>query len=475
MTAHLTAAVRMYRFNELGDCFLITFAKGEHTSRMLIDCGSFRNDGKAVTRMTEIVDDIVKHAGGKGLDVVVGTHQHNDHLSGFVHCEDAFKKVRIKEVWLSWLDSPHDRLAQTIGKEHHNFAQALHRARDQLSAVAGGKENRSLGALDDIMGFYGFAAAKGVPQLPAEAVRKLKKLGQGEPQYLRPGTILEMPGMPKDSVRIYVLGPPRKREQLRDVKPGEGESYDHALAARSMSATRFFQAIAGHAQEASSEEEQYPFNSRFKRPAKGERSKSLREVIEHYDVPADKWRRVDDAWLDQGEALALFLDSYTNNSSLVLAIELVASKKVLLFAADAQTGNWQSWFKAKWPDRNVKLDDLLARTVLYKVGHHGSHNATLKDALEKMTRPDLVALIPVHKKDPNIAPKKDSKKKPWKMPAKKLLGKLIEKTSNRVLQMDGVQAPNCDPAKGVAQKSWASIGITPTQTDLFFEVVIDDK
>ena len=41
--------------------------------------------------------------------------------------------------------------------------------------------------------------------------------------------------------------------------------------------------------------------------------------------------------------LALQLDSDTNNTSLVLAIELIASGRVLLFPGDAQVGNWLSW------------------------------------------------------------------------------------------------------------------------------------
>ena len=88
------------------------------------------------------------------------------------------------------------------------------------------------------------------------------------------------------------------------------------------------------------------------------------------------WRTIDDDWLETAGALALYLDEYTNNSSLVLAIELVESGKVLLFAADAQTGNWASWKDVKWEEPEVKTDDLLARTVFYKVGHHASHNAT---------------------------------------------------------------------------------------------------
>lgn len=62
-----------------------------------------------------------------------------------------------------------------------------------------------------------------------------------------------------------------------------------------------------------------------------------------------------------------------------MAFELGKGGKVLLFAADAQRGNWASWSKKSWKDGDqiVTAKDLLARTVLYKVGHHGSHNATL--------------------------------------------------------------------------------------------------
>jgi hypothetical protein len=50
----------------------------------------------------------------------------------------------------------------------------------------------------------------------------------------------------------------------------------------------------------------------------------------------------------------------------------------------------------------VNAEELLNRTVLYKVSHHGSHNATLKDqGLEMMTHPDLVAMIPEQEKSYN--------------------------------------------------------------------------
>jgi hypothetical protein len=50
----------------------------------------------------------------------------------------------------------------------------------------------------------------------------------------------------------------------------------------------------------------------------------------------------------------------------------------------------------------VTAEDLLKNTVLYKVSHHGSHNATVKDkGLELMTHPDLVAMIPEKEKSYN--------------------------------------------------------------------------
>ena len=100
---------------------------------------------------------------------------------------------------------------------------------------------------------------------------------------------------------------------------------------------------------------------------------------------------------------------------------------MLLFAADAQVGNWLSWHEVSWPGASkVTAKDLLARTVLYKVGHHGSHNATLKDlGLELMTSGDLQALIPVDRKM--------AAKKHWDMPYPPLWKRLKEKTRGRVV------------------------------------------
>jgi hypothetical protein len=327
-----------------------------------------------------------------------------------------------------------------------------------------------LEVLNDILGFYGASAAGTPPEIPAKGIKILKTLGKKKPLYLRPGRILEMPGLPPGTVRVHVLGPPRKEnvEQKDDPlfrkDPREGESYDHALASASLQAARLHDAAQGGKGRAARAEEHYPFNNEYKRRID---SRPLKSIARRYRAEADAWRTIDGDWMQPAEALALYLDTFTNNSSLVLAIELVESGKVLLFAADAQTGNWLSWQAVKWENPAVKTDDLLARTVFYKVGHHASHNATLVEAFEKMVHPDLVALIPVHKQDPNI-----KKQNGWKMPARNLFRRLKEKTLCRVLQMDNVNPPECNPTKASVKAAWKKVGIKPKVTDLAIEIEI---
>jgi hypothetical protein len=149
------------------------------------------------------------------------------------------------------------------------------------------------------------------------------------------------------------------------------------------------------------------------------------------DEKDQSWRRIDGDWLDASTGMALQLDSATNNTSLVLAIEFIESREVLLFVADAQVGNWLSWQDLKWDvgGATVTGPDLLKRTILYKVGHHGSHNATLQEkGLELMTGLQY-ALIPV---DHEMALKKR-----WgKMPLDEIEKRLNEMTKGAVLRVD---------------------------------------
>jgi len=75
-------------------------------------------------------------------------------------------------------------------------------------------------------------------------------------------------------------------------------------------------------------------------------------------------------------ATAVSLDKAVNGTSLMLVFEYRGA--YLLFPGDAQWGTWNAAMGTP------AARDLLARTTFYKVGHHGSHNATPVRFLEEV-------------------------------------------------------------------------------------------
>jgi hypothetical protein len=105
-------------------------------------------------------------------------------------------------------------------------------------------------------------------------------------------------------------------------------------------------------------------------------------------------------------------------------------------------------FKVPGRETPLPAHDLLARTVFYKVGHHCSHNATLREGgLELMTREDLVAFIPLDKAT--------AKKQKWDMPAGPLFTRLVEKAGGRVVISDVKERLTAEAA---------AAGVTATDT-----------
>jgi len=144
-----------------------------------------------------------------------------------------------------------------------------------------------------------------------------------------------------------------------------------------------------------------------------------------------------------------------NNTSLALAFEL-PDGRTLIFPGDAQIGNWLSWdnLKFKTPaGEPVTAKDLLHRAVFYKVGHHGSHNATRKvGGLEEMTGGELVAMIPTDEK----FALKQSPPHGWKMPFTKLYAALKTHTRFRILRADRGEEELAPPDGDVSSALWDS-------------------
>jgi beta-lactamase superfamily II metal-dependent hydrolase len=446
--------VRMYRHG-LGDCFLVTFPrKNRDPFHILIDCGALHRDKQFMTGIVEHIRDTVragKTTGKARLDVVVATHEHKDHVSGFNQARDVFNKdFDFGAVWLAWtenLTKPEiKRLKEAKAKAIAKLQAAL---TSPLGAAAG------LQGIDALLGFSDDDDTTGTGKV-ADALEYLKLRGKeaGDLRYCEPGEDpFELDGVP--GVLVYVLAPSpdpgfmkvsevTKQMQKDDIVYHLTATGDAGMDALGAAISTFTGAPGGN------QARYLPFSDEHRIPRKTPDGsgpnpyfQSIEKFVsETYDDPRQTWQQIEEDWLTAFGQLALDLDNDTNNTSLVLAFELVETGEVLLFVGDAQIGNWKSWanveFKVPGRDTPRPAHDLLSHTVFYKVGHHCSHNATLKKGgLELMNSDDLVAFIPL---DQETASKQGVKG--WEMPAPPLFNALKKKTGNRVAISDVKEALN---------------------------------
>jgi len=314
----------------------------------------------------------------------------------------------------------------------------------------------------------------------------LKDLAEAGVKYLRPDrAVMRVPNTL--NARAFVLGPPRDPDLLEDLDPKRSEEFHTAVSSASPDgyfATAARAASAGERSEA-------PFARRYAvewpaasqavfgdddHPFFSRRYGSGNETPSNDGSASDNapWRRIDRDWLYSAEQFALDMNNATNNSSLVLAFELGRGGKVLLFAADAQRGNWISWSKQIWKDgdASVTARDLFRRTVVYKVGHHGSHNATLNGRstddypnLSWMAEGDhareFVAMITAVRAWAET-------QKGWDHPLKAIKDALTRKASGRVFQTDTSVPTMSMPTEGSAI-DWSSFQKRTRDNRLYFD------
>ena len=431
--------VRTYRHG-LGDCHLVTFRRPNGVPfHLLIDFGVVNRTKNPEKVMTPVARDIARESGGV-LDLVIATHQHTDHLSGFrqAAAELAPPKLTMKRLWLAWTEDPGNDLGKQIQDELVKKLAAVRLAARELAGADSPAAARIQGTLD----FFSPGVAGEDTQEILDALQARDGI---EVDYHEPGDVLELPGVP--NVRVYVLGPPSDPAALKVTNPRKTKKEGYELAA---DASGFVDALdlAGDGSDA---ERSQPFAAHHRRPEAAMASDDFFQ--RHYlgegaaDAAEFERRRIDTSWLEAAEQLALALGDYTNNTSLALAFELVDTGEVLLFPGDAQIGSWNTWPKLEWTItehgtvRTVRIGDLLKRTVFYKASHHASHNGTLSGraenafGLEQMTHRDLVCVVPVDVKM--------SKAMNWDrtLPWQPLLTRLGEVTRGRLILTDRATDP----------------------------------
>ena len=342
--------VRMYRTG-FGDCFLITLGNGASARHVLIDFGAHARG--EIGTMGAIMDDI-EQVTGKELLLLVATHQHRDHISGFGQFAARFADFKIGEVWLPWMDNPDDAAAAALNEKQNALYSTLE---NHLRLGLGAKESdpRFAAALDALSNLTGNELAKSELQ---------RGFGTGaKVRYLRAGDERSSVGA-LAGFSAGILGPPADRQALGRMNPPADQRF-LAAPGDTSAAVRPFSKL-----------EIRPRSCDYKAIVKDGQPVApdayLDALHEAAEVPADR--------------LALYLDSNRNNTSLVILFRYKG--KALLFPGDAQWGNWQSWIGT------ARAKQLLGEVDFFKVAHHGSENATPVDVVKALRDAGLFAMVP---------------------------------------------------------------------------------
>jgi beta-lactamase superfamily II metal-dependent hydrolase len=332
--------VRMYDVG-FGDAFLLRFPDKQRTRKVLIDCGSIKKGSAPISAVARGLVAAAREDEPDGqprIDVVIATHRHRDHVSGFSNA--MWRKVDVGEVWMPWTEHPSDPKAKEVRDIQSSLAVALTASLRAAGEVKFQRvaENALSNATAMETLHRGFLHPEKVRRrfLPEDAEQR----------------IVESEALP--GLLVHVMGPARDSDVIRDMNPPAGSSYlrlRHSLDS------------SGDAPEAF-RPEWWLASDRF--------SEEYRFLATLVPRPDRKRMRVPGQEFERGVAIAL--DYAVNGTSLMLAFE--TGRAILIFPGDAQWGTWNRAIND--PEWNA----LLKRTSFYKVGHHGSHNATPRKFVE---------------------------------------------------------------------------------------------
>ena len=323
-------SIRMYNVG-FGDCFLVRVAGDGAERKILFDCGSHPS-GPGPWPIADVARSIVDELGAHGtprLDVIVATHRHADHISGFD--PGIWSRVEVGEVWLPWVEDRDDPQAQRIRAAQQHLAAAL---------MANVKATRSNAATLELLANATSNDAASQLLLSGFAgnpIRRYLPVAGGPDTFASP----VLPG-----ISVHVLGPSRDPAVIRDINPPNSQSYLASL---------------GLDLPAGEDGRLLPFAG-------------LGTQLDPAKLPKELAAVADAAGFDQFD-LAVALEDAINGTSLMLVLEVGAN--VLLFPGDAQWGTWQVAMA------NRDWVNLLRRLTFLKVGHHGSHNATPVEFVDK--------------------------------------------------------------------------------------------
>lgn len=349
--------IRMYNVG-FGDCFLLFVPTSAGERTLLLDCGKHMSSktGRSVSDAARDIVATVSRDGRARLDVVVATHRHYDHISGYAL--NLWNDVEVGEVWMPWTEEVGNPAADAIRHSQNRIAMALAQRFASADTPVGALALNSLSNKDAEKRLRtGFAGQPRRRYLPSD--------GEGAQMF----TTDALPG-----VRVHVLGPSHDRDVIALMDPPAGMYFPD-------DPVKPGEAAAPATPEDTTVAVAFPHlfgpQYRWDGASFGARYATL---AEHTDAAALDGRSTVDML-----AAAAGLEDAINGTSLVFALEF--GDDCVLFAGDAEWGTW-----SKILDDPVRRQ-LLARTCAYKVSHHGSYNGTPKPFVDDVLPADALSLV----------------------------------------------------------------------------------
>jgi beta-lactamase superfamily II metal-dependent hydrolase len=415
--------VRMYRVG-FGDFFLLTVPAPAGAQHILIDCGVHAGN---IESMDDCVKDLMTTTGGK-FALVVATHKHADHLSGFATHYTAFAQCEVGAVWITNRLDPKD--PDTV-KFQDQITSLATRLALQLAARTDHEGQQALDKVNNALGVDGGGNAKAL-QLLTEGFKNKPPV-----YYYEAGDNPTLPASLKGVLTVKVLGPPPKSS--KGAYAASDNRTEQYLAAASEDEPTIsgdlnpFEKWVGSADD-------YP-PSVFC-------AYQNKEQIENKQpgTPGEFEKRLNEAQPDALAATADALDGTLNNQSLVLLF--TCQGKNLLFVGDAQWGNWEYWLYGKPvtgqdPGILAPAKSILGSIDFYKVGHHGSTNATPIPAAQALN-PGCAAMCSTETGYPSKKRTYGNLDKGTEVPRTKLMDALEKKLKGKLVRSDWIAAGNAD-------------------------------
>jgi len=372
--------VRMYRVG-FGDFFLMTVPSDSGVAHILIDCGvtNGRTGKGDIGTIKDAVADMAAET-QKQLALIIVTHRHMDHIIGFSRCAEVFKDFKVQEIWMSIWETEYDSKISGFQSEMTSLALGA-QANLALSAGEFPEKDEMLAILENATGnVLGMKGAGGGTN--AQSLELLKNGFGVKPKYYCKGQQAQLPDvLQRAGLTAEILGPPPTDAlafmKLMDLKKGVGQ-YLQATAVGATS--QKFRPFRKASQASASAYPNSAFREWSPRGRNKENGKSARQMLE---------QSVQDAQPSALLSAMKQLDNFLNNQSLVVLFTYQGKK--LLFDGDAQGGNWEYWLYNGNPPTTTPSEKLgaegaavLGNLAFYKVGHHGSTNATPIAAVEHM-------------------------------------------------------------------------------------------